>query len=78
MLLFLPINTSEAGGEFGSVRFMIGNALAALSVPRASLLCTRAFYVIMWTGHGYLNPNFFNRLLIEPVLRWKMIDRSLI
>ena len=26
----------------------------------------------------YLNPNFFRRLLMEPVLRWKMIDRSFI
>ena len=35
--------------------FVMGNALAALSVPRA-VFCTWAIYVIMWTGHGSYIP----------------------
>ena len=50
--LRLPFNASQACREFGSVRFVMRDALAALSVARTILLCARAIYVIMWTGHG--------------------------
>ena len=52
LLLFLPFNPSQAGGEFGTVRFVMCYTLATLSVSRTSFLRARTFYVIMWTGHG--------------------------
>ena len=51
LLLFHPLNPSQARREFGAVFFMMCYTLAALSVPRTSFLRARAFYVIMWTGH---------------------------
>ena len=53
-LLFLPVYSPEAGGEFGSSGFMMCHALATLSVPRTSFFCTRTLYVIIWTGHDYI------------------------
>jgi hypothetical protein len=53
MLLFLPIYTTQAGGEFGSMCFMMRDTLAALSVSGTSLFRARAINIIMWTGHGY-------------------------
>ena len=47
----LPIYSTQAGGEFGSVCFVVIDALTTLSVTRTSLFCTGAIYVIMWTGH---------------------------
>lgn len=52
LLLFLPFNPSQACREFGAVCFMMRYALATLSVSRTSFFRARAFYVIMWTGHG--------------------------
>ena len=52
ILLFLPLNPPQAGGEFGAVCFVVSYTLTTLSVPRTSLFCTGAIYVIMWTGHG--------------------------
>ncbi len=49
---FLPIYTTQAGGEFGSVCFVVSNALTALSVSGTSLFRARAIDIIMWTGHG--------------------------
>lgn len=49
--LFLPIYSPQARREFGSVGFVMCNALTALSMPRASFLRTWAIYVIMWTRH---------------------------
>ncbi len=51
MLLFLPINTPQAGGEFGAVFFMVRDALTAFSVPRASFFRARTINIVMWTGH---------------------------
>lgn len=51
---FLPFNSPQACGEFGSVFFMMRDALTTLSVPRTSFLCARTIYVIMWTRHWRL------------------------
>ena len=51
ILLFLPIYSSEAGGEFGAVCFVVSYTLTTLSVSRTSLFRARAIYVIMRTGH---------------------------
>lgn len=53
MLLFLPIYTTQAGGEFGSMCFMMRDTLAALSVSGTSLFRTRAIDIIMWTWHVF-------------------------
>lgn len=53
MLLFLPIYITQAGGEFGSMCFMMRDTLAALSVSGTSLFRTRAIDIIMWTGHVF-------------------------
>jgi len=52
MLLFLPIYTTQAGGEFGSMCFMMRDTLAALSVT-GTIFGTWAVNIIMWTWHGY-------------------------
>ena len=49
--LFLPLYSTEAGGELSSVGFMMRDTLAALSVPRTSLFHTRAIDIIIRTGH---------------------------
>ncbi len=51
-LLFLPVYSSEAGGEFGSSGFMMCDAGAATPVPRTAFFCAWAINIIMWTGHG--------------------------
>ena len=51
--LFLPVNASQACRQLTSCGFMMCHTLAAMPVPRA-ILCTRAIYVIMRTGHGGL------------------------
>ncbi len=50
--LFLPIYAAEAGGEFGSVCFVVCYASTTETVPWASFLRAGAIYIIMWTGHG--------------------------
>ena len=47
----MPFNPSQAGGEFGSMCFMVGNAGTTETVTR-TVFRARAIYVIMWTGHG--------------------------
>lgn len=51
LLLFHPLNPSQARREFGAVFFMMRNALATLSVSRTSFLRAWAIYVIMWAEH---------------------------
>lgn len=53
MLLFLPIYTTQAGGEFGSMCFMMRDTLAALSMSGTSLFRARAINIIMWTGQVF-------------------------
>ena len=50
--LFFPFNSPQAGGEFGSMCFVVSYAGTTETVTRA-VFRTRAIYVIMWTGHGY-------------------------
>ena len=50
-LLFLPVYSPEAGGEFGSVCFVVCDAGTTETVTR-TVFRTSAIYVIMWTGHG--------------------------
>lgn len=52
LLLFHPLNPSQARREFGSVLSMMLHTLAALSVTRTAFFRARAIYVIIWTGHG--------------------------
>ena len=49
------LRLSLASRRVVRVRFVVCYALATMSVPRTSFLSTRAIYLIMWTGHGYLN-----------------------
>ena len=51
LFLFLPIYSTQAGGGFGSVCFVVCDALTTLSVPRTAFFCTGTIYVIMWTRH---------------------------
>jgi len=47
----LPIYSTQAGGEFGSCGFVVGDTGATMSVTR-TVFRTWAIYVIMWTRHG--------------------------
>ena len=58
--IFLPVYASQAGGEFGSCGFVMSDASTTMPVPR-TVFQTRAWYVIMWTGHG----------VTFLMLRWK-------
>ena len=62
----LPIYSTQAGGEFGAVFFMMCHALAALSVT-GTVFRTRAIYVIMWTGHTIYRSNASVKIL--PISR---------
>ena len=50
--LFLPIYTTEAGGEFGSCGFVVSYTGTTETVTR-TVFGAETIYVIMWTGHGY-------------------------
>lgn len=54
-LLIFPFNSPQAGGEFGSVCFMMCYTGTAETVTRA-VFRTRAIYGIMWTRHGISLP----------------------
>ena len=49
-----PIYSTEAGGEFGPVFFMMRNTRTTMPVTR-TVFRTRAIYVIMWTEHDEQN-----------------------
>ena len=49
----LPIYSTQAGGEFGSVCFVVSDASTTETVTR-TVFRARAIYVIMWTGHSVI------------------------
>ena len=52
--LLLPLYPTQAGGEFGAVLFVVGNALTAMSMTGTAFFRAGTIDVIMWTmGHGY-------------------------
>ena len=50
-MLIFPFNPSQAGGEFGSVCFMMCYASTTETVTR-TVFRARAIDMIMWTGHN--------------------------
>ena len=50
LLFVLPVDTSEACGQFVSFLLMMGDACATYSVPR-TILCARAVYDVVRAGH---------------------------
>ena len=67
--LFLPIYAAEAGREFGSVRFVMCNALRMVSTSQKYFLAARArFFLILYYGHSLLflfSATSFCRLVLR-------------
>ena len=50
----LPIYSTQAGGEFGSVCFVVCYA-GTTETMAGTIFCVRTIDVIIWTGHGEQN-----------------------
>ena len=50
-LLRLPLYPTQAGGEFGSVCFVVGDTGTTETVTRTAFFCAGTIYVIICAGH---------------------------
>ena len=64
LALFLPVYAAEAGGEFGSVCFMMRNTGTTDAVTGTSFFCAGTIDIVMRTGHGW---RYFLTIMCEFV-----------